>query len=328
MNSPVLVNGKFLNQPITGVQRYGHGILSQINSNVEVLAAPEGRLASNYWEQTKLPALLKKRGNPLLINFCNSAPSFYKNQIVTIHDLAVFENPKWFQSPFATYYKLLFKRLAKTARHFVTVSEFSKSEMKRHLNIPEDKITIIHSAIDNRFGELQAIKPRIGDQAFILMVGSHDPRKNFHWVIEHAARHINDLGFQLIIAGNPGAAFSDPNNKDTKSVTWLTNASDTELKWLYQNAELVIHPSLYEGFSLIPLEAASLNAKTLISNIPAHREIVGEQALYFDLDDANSLLNELDKALHGVRRELPHSFSFSESTLKWEQLIYSHLAYE
>lgn len=321
MTSATQVNGKFLQQPVSGVQRYANGILSELNNRVDVLASPVGRLASNYWEQTTLPKSLKEKGNPLLLNFCNTAPASYKNQIVTIHDMAVFTNSSWFQKPFAEYYKLLFKRLSKKAMHFVTVSEFSKGEMMEYLKIPGQQISVIHSSVGARFENVLAAKPRISDQEFVLMVGSHDPRKNFDWVIENGATHLEKQGYQIIVAGRKSKAFRQIEKSQKSNTYWIEDCSDSELKWLYQNAALVIHPSVYEGFSLVPLEAHVFEAKLLVSDIPAHREIIGKRAVYFDPSDINSLLTGIENGLNSAISIDPLPYSFENSARLWDELI-------
>ena len=91
----VFINGRFIDQTITGVQRYGRSVMDAIqNEDTEVLKpAGSGRFAGIRWEQFVLPRQLEKMGQPLLINLCNTAPHGYRNQIVTIHDLAPLEHP-------------------------------------------------------------------------------------------------------------------------------------------------------------------------------------------------------------------------------------------
>ena len=99
----IVVNARFLSQHITGVQRFAIEISKELNkmdaqvrfiapSNIihkdianELGAEPIGRLSGHLWEQIVLPKYLKGLGSPLLVNFCNTAPLNYSNNIVTIH---------------------------------------------------------------------------------------------------------------------------------------------------------------------------------------------------------------------------------------------------
>lgn len=322
MNRQPIINGKFKKQRSTGVQLYAKGILPFLE-NVELKTPPfRHSFVQAIWEQFSLPIKSGTRKS-LLINFCNTAPFWYKNQIVTIHDMAVFENPDWFRPAFAKYYQCLFKQLAKNAKHFVTVSEFSKHEMMKHLAINPNQITVIHSAPKSDWKSIKPLENALlKNQPFMLMVGSHDPRKNFEFVIYAAQQWRKDKNYKLVIAGNPGKAFAKQKAANKTDVIWLQNLSDGELKWLYQNANLVIHPSLYEGFSLVPLEAHLLGAKTLISDIVVHREIAGETARYFELGDEEDLLKQLEQSIKAPFEKKSLPYSFEKSAEQWAELIF------
>ena len=322
MRKSLIVNGKFNKQRTTGVQRYAIGILSNLKDCQSTCPSSQNRLIQILWEQLWLPMTVKFK-NALLVNFCNTAPFWYKNQIVAIHDMAVFENPTWFQPTFAKYYHWLFKKLAKNANHFVTVSEFSKQEMVKHLELSPEKITVIHSAISPNWEHIESEAiDSLNGQKFLLMVGSRDPRKNFDFVIEQLANWLQVNNYKLIIAGNTGKAFSSSSAVESNNVSWLANLNDHQLKWLYENTALLIHPSLYEGFSLVPLEGISLKVNCLISNIPVHREIVGDRAHYFELNNSTSLIEKLNAALANpfIQGE-PLPYSFEKSADRWKKIM-------
>lgn len=321
MDKATIINSKFKKQRATGVQRYAFGVSAFIDDAIFFEPKTKSSILHVLWEQISLP-LKAKRERQLLINLCNTAPFWYKKQMVTIHDMAVFENPLWFRPAFAKYYQWLFKKLAKNAKHFVTVSEFSKQEIHRHLGVPLTKISIIHSAVSDDFIAVNSHKPAsapIGN--FLLMVGSQDPRKNFDFVICATQQWRTQNQYQLVIAGNPGKAFADKALALETNAIWLQGLNDAELKWLYENAKLVIHPSIYEGFSLVPIEAHLLGAKCLISDIPVHREIVGKTAHYFELDNTEHLIQQIDHALNSPFEPTRLPYSFEKSGKAWVELI-------
>ena len=102
----VVVNARFLTQKVTGVQRFAMEICLQLKTmlkevefvtpsdviqkeayqelNAKIIGSHHGHL----WELLDLPKYLKSKGKPLLVNLANSGPLFYKNKIVTIHDVA------------------------------------------------------------------------------------------------------------------------------------------------------------------------------------------------------------------------------------------------
>jgi len=303
------------------VQRYGHGILEHLNLENEIVQ-PTGTFTptTHWWEQVSLPAFLKRNGSPLLLNFCNTAPSNYTNQIVTVHDMAVFENPNWFSKAFANYYQLLIPKICRNARHIVTVSDFSKAEIIRHLKVDADKISVIPSAVDNHLTKLKpSVVKSLLNTRYVLMVGSPDDRKNMAFVIEHAGHMLQQLGYGLVVAGNKRHNLKSK-SLNLHQVRWVIDANDHQLAWLYSNSSLVIHPSLYEGFSLIPHEARAFGKPTLLSDIAVHRDLNREASTYFKPRDPKHLRSQLELALHAGPGEIK-STSFIESAQLWKALI-------
>ena len=145
----IVVNARFLTQPLTGVQRFAFEISRALRDlcndkdlhfvapsniltpkkakelDVEIIGSHTGHL----WEQLDLPLYLRKVGNPLLLNFCNTAPIFYKNKLSTIHDITYIRYPQTFSKSFRYFYKVAIPLVLKTSRHVFTVSNFSKQEI-------------------------------------------------------------------------------------------------------------------------------------------------------------------------------------------------------
>ena len=159
----ITVNGRFLSQPITGVQRYAYELLSALDIllstgalepiPVTVLVPKDagelpfwswlrvrkiGHFTGQLWEQFDLP--LFARGS-LLFTPCGGAPLTDKPQVITIHDAGPFSTPEAYSGVYRNYYKTLQKILSHTAAHVITVSEFSRQELITHLRIPGEKIS-------------------------------------------------------------------------------------------------------------------------------------------------------------------------------------------
>lgn len=324
--SGVFINGRFLKQHITGVQRYAKGIIDYLNTSYTLVKWPvDGKAASLLWEHYALPQQLRQKGSPLLLNLCNTAPYSYSNQVVTIHDMAVFRQPKWFNPAFASYYKWLLPRIAQTARHVVTVSEFSKGEIVHFLRIPPEKITVIHGAAHPSLLNARPMKPVItNERPFLLMVGSRDPRKNMDMVIQHIMPVLEEFDYNLIIAGRSNWTFAPTPRRSSDRLIWLDGITDAELKWLYSHAVLCIQPSLYEGFSIVPLESLALNTPVLVSDIPAHREVLGDDAVRFDPGNPEDFLRCLRQNLESPRNQnIPagRAFTYKKAAQQWGELI-------
>jgi len=320
------INGRFLRQETTGVQRYARGIIDHLRpANDDILKCPaDGRLPAMLWEQYELPRMLRRKGRPLLLNFCNTAPVVYDNQVVTIHDMAVFRNPQWFHRAFVYYYRWLLPRIAQRSKHVVTVSEFSKSKIVHFLDIPAEKISVIPGAAHPSLLHAEPVKPnQIGSKPFVLIVGSRDPRKNIDMVTRAAGPVLAGSGHALVIAGNRMGPFPPAARHVSAEILWLDAVTDPQLKWLYGNARLTIQSSFYEGFSLVPVESLAFGTPVLVSDIPVHREILGNKASYFDPRDPLDLERKLDATLNSTAQPeaVATAFDFKESARLWHLLI-------
>lgn len=310
------LNSRFLTQNLTGVQRYGYELFKQINfdcNDVEYLIPNDdinksyeigeninikkiGKFKSHAWEQLDLPKYLKKSGSPLLLNLCNTAPLFYENQIVTIHDIA-FLKGNWHSRNFKLYYKFLIPKIIKNSRHIITVSEFSKQEIVSSYGVDSGKISVIYNAPftiknDSEIAILDLKTP------YILSVGSIDPRKNLKRLVKAFVR-LNEPDLKLYLTGAYNSNFKNDAELDnliianTNQIIFLGYRTDTELIHLYKNALCFIYPSLYEGFGLPPIEAMSNNCPVITSNLSSLPEVCGDAPLYCNPFSVADILEQL-----------------------------------
>ena len=323
----VYINGRFSLQQMSGVQRYGRGVLAHLPAEGYTQLTPKGngRLAGIAWEQFTLPRQLKAQESPLLLNFCNTAPVTYPNQIVTIHDLAAMEHPEWFSPAFGRYYQWLMPRIASKAMHVVTVSEWSKQKLIERFRISDQKITVIPAAIEETLVQAKA-EPVPGlSKGFLLMVGSADPRKQFALAARTLLPEVKKLGLQIVIAGGTETNFTSEPFPADEHIVLVKAPSDGQLAWLYRNAELVVHPSLYEGFSLVPHEALAFGTRIVVSDIPVHRDMLGENAIYLDPKEMIALPEAIKHSLSLAKPLAPDpaSLGYASSAASWVSLVRS-----
>lgn len=316
--SPVVVNARFLTQPITGVQRFAVEICLRLKELLPktIFLAPAnvlhtdlatqlgvtklGRLTGHLWEQIELPLYLSKCGYPLLLNLCNTAPLIYKRKIVCIHDLAFLINPSWFSPTFATFYRFLIPKVARSSQKLLTVSEFSKSTITELLGIPTHNIEVIYNAVSestfssNEFGENKYGR-------YVLAVGSLDPRKNLRTLIKAFIR-LQEPSLKLVIAGASSKIFKDEAFEkligNNPSVVFTGYLTDKELRTAYKHAKLFIYPSLFEGFGLPPLEAMCCGCATIVSHSSSLPEVCGDASFYIDPLDEQGIAEGIRRLLH------------------------------
>lgn len=336
----IIVNCRFLTQQISGVQRFAIELskeLKKLNPDI-IFVAPKniihfdlarelgvikvGHLKGHLWEQIELKSYVKNI-NALLISLCNTAPLFLKKQVITIHDLCFIHHPEWFSFLFRKAYSYLIPRIANNALHIFTVSETSKKEIVDFLNIKENKLSVIYNAVAPVFKK-ESKKERLHSpekEKYILTVSSHHPRKNFKRLIE-AFSDLNIEGLKLIIVGNFNRHFKDEKISVSKSIMLKENVNDKELIVLYQNADLFVYPSLYEGFGIPIIEAMSLGTSVCVSDIPVFREICENNAVYFDPYSIDSIKeNILHSLSNPVSEVFLRKYSWIESAKKVHSII-------
>lgn len=320
----VIVNARFLTQPITGVQKFAIEIsirIKKIFPDIIFVSPPYiihkdlaekleaktiGRLKSHLWEQIELPLFLKKNNNPILISFANTGPVFYKPQIVTIHDIAFKRNPQWFSRSFVLLYNFVVPRIAKKAEKIITVSDSSKRELIGAYDIDNVKITIIHNAVNNnKIIEFINVKGKYNLTKYILAVGSIDPRKNLRNLIK-AFNLIKNKDYKLVIVGGISKVFS---NSDlgpilNDNIVFTGYLSDLELASFYSQADVFVYPSLYEGFGIPPLEAMAYGCPTIVSDVNSLREVCEEASFFVNPNSVSAIAEAIDNVLQNNNLKL------------------------
>lgn len=320
------VNGKFLSQEITGVQRYAaeivrawdeglnDGWIDRERISIRVLAprhilqhpnykfipVEAGSTQGRIWEQFELP--VRARGT-LLFSPYAAAPILKSRHAVTIHDAGAAATPQQYSKQFRAYCSIVYRLLGQACNPVFTVSEFSRQELQHYYAIPGKKVKVVPPGCDH----LMRVPsdPRILAQhdlkknEYVLGVSSRSMIKNFDG-LSKAFRKLGRKGLKLAVAGGKrsrlfgsGSATLDP------GVIELGYVSDGELRSLYENAALFAFPSFYEGFGIPPVEAMSCGCPVLAARSSSLPEACGDAALYCDpanIDDiANGLARIIDE---------------------------------
>lgn len=303
----IYINGRFLTQPMTGVERFAYNICKALAGLHQpfTIVCPKAPIADCYdvsgmdvvhygfgnshlWEQFVLPFFFIGKKDYVVLSFTGLGSILIRNKVMTVHDLSFLENPSWFSRAYYWWYKMMTPLAVRTSRHIITVSEFSKSEILRFYPfVKPSKVSVLYPAVDTRFFQSFDSQDALQER-FALTVSSLDPRKNFLRLVE-AFEGIE--GCKLYIVGNANRVFGGKGGKDLEkgNVKILGRVSDEELLRLYHQAECFIFPSIYEGFGLPPLEAMACGCPVITSDIPVQHEVCADAALYFDPYDVKSI---------------------------------------
>lgn len=326
----VYVNGKFLAQRATGVQRSAREWLQAVDELLSEDPAPPERWVVlhppgvavpawrsiearpigargtmlHLWEQWTLP---RAASDGLLLSLAGSAPWKARAQIATLHDAAVWDHPTSYTGPFVVWYRALFRHLARRARRLLTVSEFSRSRLSHWLGRPAAGIGVVPNGADHLrrvAGDEQAVgRLGLAGRRYVLAVASDNPSKNLARLALAVQQLEPTLGIELVLVGggNP-RVFAGGGAPQGDRVRRLGPVGDPSLKALLQGALVLAAPSLYEGFGLPPLEAMDCGCPVIAGRAAALPEICGDAALYVDPLSASDIAGAvrrlcLDQAL-------------------------------
>ena len=210
-----------------------------------------------------------------------------------ITDLAVYCMPEVYQASRVILWRLQYRYLCRRTELFLTISQFTKSELHRLLHIPEEKIRVVPCAASDHFApvvdpaQLEAVRVKYGlPEHFALFVGNNNPRKNLGRMLAAFDAVAKKLPHHLVIAGEQGWKFHPEEVLKTlrspQKVHFIGYVPDGDMPALYSLAGLFLFPSLYEGFGIPILEAQQCGVPVLASRGSAMEEVGGAGALYVD----------------------------------------------
>ena len=242
--------------------------------------------------------------------------------VMTVHDLLEYMTRVRSRSVVSRMTHLyLTNMVVKNAARIFAVSEFTKKDLKRIFQIPENRIEVVPNAIDDRFRlghtsepERELIVERYQvNYPFLLYAGRISPHKNVVRIIEAfsalktaLARDNQFPELKLIIIGDEVSKHPDLRRAVIKSgvqqdVRFLGFVPIDVLRIFYDAAKVFVFPSLYEGFGLPPLEAMAHGTPVVTSNTTSLPEVVGKAAVLVNPEN----VFEISRALHKVLVDQP-----------------------
>lgn len=350
-----VINGRFLAQPVTGVQRYGREIVRELsllsretaqNVQLEIIGPQESVAIDNLdgipfeatdsghghiWVQTAL--LRAAKGKPILSLTANG-PLFARRQILCIHDVNVFLVPTSYSLPYRFLHRILLPILAKKAERVVTVSNYSASMIAARGLCPAERNVVIPNGHEHVFEwDASRASPAILallSRPFVFMLGSRARHKNTH-VVLRCAQDLAHQGIDIVVAGGQASCFATVEGSlDRSNVMELGRVTDDDLAALFQRALCFAFPSTMEGFGLPVLEAMALGCPVIASDAASLPEVGGDAVLYADPRNPAAWLAHIrllasDSALRaGLRdrgRDRANLFSWKESARKYLELL-------
>jgi glycosyltransferase involved in cell wall biosynthesis len=267
-------------------------------------------------------------------------------RLLTLHDLSCLRHPEWHPRERLDFFNSRFLPGIQRADGIVTVSEAIRREVMNTLKLPEDRVICVHNGVDReRFrplpgDELERFRLERGlREGFVLCVGSLEPRKNLTNLLDGWLSLPKRLrsGYRLLLIGNAGWSNEDVMKKIRENGDSILLRSDVpaeDLPRYYNLAEFFVCVSLYEGFSLPPLEALACGTPVLASDIAVHREILRDGAVYVNPGSAAKIAEALEVFLtappdRGTARkkgvERAGNFTWEAAALQYRSIMKNFL---
>ncbi|MEJ2211678.1 MAG: glycosyltransferase family 1 protein [Anaerolineae bacterium] len=260
------------------------------------------------WEQAVQPWAARRAGLDLL-----HCPAFVGPLaggtpfVVTVHDLSFLLFPEGFRGWNRHYLRILTGLSLRRARRVLAVSESTKQDVVRLYGLDPGQVDVVYNGVDEAFrplpaGEVAAFRQRKGlPEQFVLFVGTLEPRKNIVRLVEAYARLAAPRP-PLMMVGGKGWLYQEMLARVEEldladEVCFVGYVAPEELPYWYNAAQVLVYPSLYEGFGLPALEAMSCGTPVVTSSASSLPEVVGQAGMLVEPTDVDALAAALQQVL-------------------------------
>jgi alpha-1,3-rhamnosyl/mannosyltransferase len=240
--------------------------------------------------------------------------------VITVHDIIPLKFPEYAPRSKKTrlfpVYKAMMRRLVKISDRIIADSEHSRRDIIEFLGADPDKVCRVYLGVDPKYRPLSAaaksgVRRRLGiKDRLALFAGRADPYKNLISLVK-AAETINakcKIHCTVVVAGAKDARYPEVERHIERAglqrdVIFAGSLGEDELIPLYNAADALVLPSLYEGFGLPPLEAMACGTPVICSNRSSLPEVAGTAGILVEPTDVGAIADAMehvfiDSALH------------------------------
>jgi glycosyltransferase involved in cell wall biosynthesis len=278
------------------------------------------KLFSSFWRTKNIINDLKKDKLDIYHGLSHELPIGIENtkikSVVTIHDLIYLRHPNLFSSIDLKIYDKKFRSACKRANKIIAVSQQTKKDIIDYFLIPEDKIEVVYQGCNEVFKKPTNNKELIRNklqlfEKYLLYVGSIEERKNLITLL----KVLKDLPNKKLIIIGDGTSYKK------KCINFIhdNNLSDLSLNdmaSIYQNAEMLIYPSIFEGFGIPILEALYSKIPVITSKDGCFIEAGGPDSIYINplsKEDIIEAINKIDNNPEIREKMITNGIKYAEN---------------
>ncbi len=331
----VALNGWFWDQPYTGSGQYLRRLvgalrdlapemrlslvvpahiraLDDLPPDVDVLPMPEplgGHPGKVWFEQRSFPhAVRRLRADVAHVPYWGPPLRIGAPLVTSVLDMIPVLLPEYRAGAMNRLYTGLVSAAARGSAHVLTISEASRQDITRCLDIPPERITVTPLAADERYraqgerGADRAVREKYNlPDEFVLYLGSFVAHKNVRLLLAAYTFVAQAVGeaVPLVLAGHPPTVWGTARFPDLPAtidelgldgvVEWTGPIDEADKPALYRLATVFVFPSRLEGFGLGPLEAMASGTPVVASGVSSIPEVTGDAAYLVAPDDSRAM---------------------------------------
>ncbi|HET6245117.1 MAG: glycosyltransferase family 4 protein [Bacteroidetes bacterium] len=295
-----------------------------------------GKLISPLWRSWKITEEISRNKAIIYHGLSNELPFNIKysgaKSIVTIHDLIFLRYPKLYPAFDRTMYALKFKKACMDADSIIAVSTQTKNDLTEFFNINPSKIYVVYQSCDPSYFSFeenkltyQKIKIKYNlPENYLLYVGTIEERKNLLSLLKALNQLPGNFNLPIVVIGNKRKDYFKiitdfiASNKLQNKVIFPQGVLNSELPFIYNNAQIFIYPSLFEGFGIPVLEALLCKVPVITSNCSSLPEAAGPSSCLINplapeeiAQQIQAILNDSDQRKIRVEQGLIYAQNFS-----------------
>jgi len=295
------------------------------NFRVKILSSSfyrrEDLIKQTFWERITIAREAEKDQLDVFFSPYNSATRFKTvPNVVLLHDVIwkVLESTYLYNFRRRIYSQQTYEAV-KAARRILTVSEFSRKEIHKHLDIELERIRVMGVGVSDKFRPLEkndknmmkTVQKHGINSPYIFYIGGFETRKNVPILIRAYAKlvknYLGNLRDRVLVIGGEVPDVQSPLLDDVKGIAeslgikdrirFVGHLSDDELAYFYNGSDFFVFPSLYEGFGLTVLEAMACGVPVIASQIGAVKEVAHDTVHYFHPEREDELVQAMNRFL-------------------------------
>lgn len=296
-----------------------------VNKNIRIKSIPlHARLIDGLNRLHLLPPIDIFLGSGIYIfpNYRN-LPLWRSRSLTYVYDVVFFRFPNMVEPKNQKYLSKYIRTWVERADRVITITNQVKDELEKYLNLSHTLTDVVYCGVDTHLfrerkaGEVNRVKKvyDIPYDEYFLYVGNIEPRKGIDTLIDayialpYSTR--NTIG--LVVVGGDGwlneqiiIRIEREVARGEKILRVKRYVDNEHLPALYSGARILIHPALYEGFGMTPLEALACGTSVIATDLPAIREVLGQSLVrYFEAGDAHDLrANILEEISSATKSQL------------------------